>query len=109
MAINLDKINAALDKLDPTKSNGGGNQDAIIKLDEGEHNIRIAPYKHDPEMPFQEMWFHFGIAGRTFLCPTKMKGESDPICDFATKCWDQFKATNDDSFKEMFKNMAPKN
>ena len=70
MAINLDKINAALDKLDPTKnSNGGGNQDAIIKLDEGEHNIRIAPYKHDMEMPFQEMWFHFGIAGRTFLCP----------------------------------------
>ncbi len=56
MAINLDKINQALDKLDPTKSNGGGNQDAIIKLDEGEHNIRIAPYKHDPEMPFQEMW-----------------------------------------------------
>ena len=56
MAINLDKINAALDKLDPTKSNNGnGNQDAIIKLDEGEHNIRIAPYKHDLEMPFQEM------------------------------------------------------
>ena len=38
-----------------------------------------------------------------------MKGESDPICDFATKCWDQFKQTNDESFKEMFKNMAAKN
>ena len=103
MAINLDKINAAIDKLDPTKNTNGGNtQDDIIKLEEGEHNIRIAPYKHDLEMPFQEMWFHFGIAGRTFLCPTKMKGESDPICDFATKCWDQFKQPNDESFKEMF-------
>tara|TARA_Y100001937_G_C7119956_1_gene332082 strand:+ start:372 stop:1187 length:816 start_codon:yes stop_codon:yes gene_type:complete len=110
MAINLDKINAAIEKLDPTKnSSGGNNQDDIIKLDEGEHVLRIAPYKHDLEMPFQELWFHFGIAGRTFLCPTKMKGESDPICDFATKCWDQFKATGDESFKEMFKNMAPKN
>ena len=108
MAINLDKINDALNKLDPTKSTNGGGDD-IIKLEEGEHNIRIAPYKHDLEMPFQEMWFHFGIAGRTFLCPTKMKGESDPICDFATKCWDQFKQTNDESFKEMFKNMAAKN
>ena len=108
MAINLDKINQALDKLDPTKSNNGS-QDDIIKLEEGEHHIRIAPYKHDMEMPFQEMWFHFGIAGRTFLCPTKMKGESDPICDFASKCWDQFKQTNDESFKEMFKNMAAKN
>ncbi len=108
MAINLDKINAALDKLDPQKSNSVGNDD-IIKLDEGEHTIRIAPYKYDPEMPFQELWFHFGIAGRTFLCPTKMKGESDPICEFATKCWDQYTQTKDESFKEMFKNMAPKN
>ena len=108
MAINLDKINQALDKLDPTKSNNGS-QDDIIKLEEGEHHIRITPYKHDMEMPFQELWFHFGIAGRTFLCPAKMKGETDPICDFASKCWDQFKQTNDESFKEMFKNMAAKN
>ena len=36
MAINLDKINAAIDKLDPTKNtNGGNNQDDIIKLEEG--------------------------------------------------------------------------
>ena len=108
MAINLDKINAAIDRLDPTKSNGGSNKN-IMKLDEGEHQLRIAPYKHDLEMPFQELWFHFGVAGRTFLCPTKMKGDPpDPICEFASKCWDQFTKTNDDSFKEMFKQMAAK-
>ena len=61
MAINLDKINAAIDRLDPTKNNGGNNKN-IIKLDEGEHQLRIAPYKHDLEMPFQELWFHFGVA-----------------------------------------------
>ena len=108
MAINLDKINDAIDRLDPNKNTGANNQ-SILKLEEGEHQLRIAPYKHDLEMPFQELWFHFGVAGRTFLCPTKMKGDPpDPICEFASKCWDQFTKTNDDSFKEMFKNMAAK-
>ena len=108
MAINLDKINDAIDRLDPNKNTGANNQ-SILKLEEGEHQLRIAPYTHDLEMPFQELWFHFGVAGRTFLCPTKMKGDPpDPICEFASKCWDQFTKTNDDSFKEMFKNMAAK-
>ena len=106
MPISLDKINSALDRLD---NKGGGNQqnDALVKLDEGEHQIRIAPYKHDLDMPFRELWFHFKIGGRTFLCPNKMKGEPDPICDFATTCWNEYTKTNDESYKEMFKAMAP--
>ena len=106
MPISLDKINSALDRLD---NKGGGNQqnDALVKLDEGEHQIRIAPYKHDLDMPFRELWFHFKIGGRTFLCPNKMKGEPDPICDFATTCWNEYTKTNDESYKEMFKTMAP--
>ena len=39
MAINLDKINEAIDRLDPTKNNGGNNK-SIIKLDE--ESIRFA-------------------------------------------------------------------
>lgn len=106
MPISLDKINSALDRLD---NKGGGNQqnDALVKLDEGEHQIRIAPYKHDLDMPFRELWFHFKIGGRTFLCPNKMKGEPDPICDFATTCWNEYTKTNDESYKDMFKTMAP--
>lgn len=105
MAISLDKINSALDRLD---GKGGGNgKDDIVKLEEGEHQLRIAPYKEDMEMPFQEVWQHFRIGGRTFLCPQKMKGEPDPICEFANTCWQEFTKTNDDSFKEMFKTMAP--
>ena len=106
MAISLDKINNALDRLD-NKGGGDRNQDSIVKLDEGEHQLRIAPYKEDMEMPFQELWFHFRIGGRTFLCPNKMKNEPDPICDFATTCWNEFTRTKDESYKEMFKTMAP--
>ena len=106
MAISLDKINSALDRLD-NKGGGNNNQDNIIKLEEGEHQLRIAPYKEDLEMPFQELWFHFRIGVRTFLCPNKMKNEPDPICDFATTCWNEFTKTKDESYKEMFKTMAP--
>ena len=106
MAISLDKINNALDRLD-NKGGGGSNQENIVKLEEGEHQLRIAPYAHDLEMPFQELWFHFRIGGRTFLCPNKMKGEPDPICDFATTCWNEFTKTKDETYKEMFKTMAP--
>ena len=107
MPISLDKINNALDRLDNKGGSSNQNQDALVKLDEGEHQIRIAPYKEDLEMPFRELWFHFRIGGRTFLCPNKMKGEPDPICDFATTCWNEFTKTGDESFKEMFKTMAP--
>ena len=107
MPISLDKINNALDRLDNKGGSSNQNQDALVKLDEGEHQIRIAPYKEDLEMPFRELWFHFRIGGRTFLCPNKMKGEPDPICDFATTCWNEYTKTNDESFKEMFKTMAP--
>lgn len=107
MAISLDKINNALDRLDNKGGSNNSSQDNIVKLEEGEHQIRIAPYKLDMEMPFQELWFHFRIGGKTFLCPNKMKGEPDPICDFATKCWNEYTNTNDESYKEMFKAMAP--
>ena len=107
MAISLDKINNALDRLDNKGGSSNNTQESIVKLDEGEHQIRIAPYKEDMEMPFQELWFHFRIGGKTFLCPNKMKNEPDPICDFANKCWGEYTKTNDESFKEMFKTMAP--
>ena len=39
MAINLDKINDAIDRLDPNKNTGANNQN-ILKLEEGEHQLR---------------------------------------------------------------------
>ena len=65
MAISLDKINNALDRLD-NKGGGDRNQDSIVKLDEGEHQLRIAPYKEDMEMPFQNYGFIFALVGALF-------------------------------------------
>ena len=44
MAISLDKINSALDRLD-NKGGSNQNQDNIVKLDEGEHQLRADPVR----------------------------------------------------------------
>tara|TARA_R110000851_G_scaffold150823_1_gene291700 strand:- start:1388 stop:2212 length:825 start_codon:yes stop_codon:yes gene_type:complete len=105
MAINLDKINGALDRLDPTKRNSATSTD-VVKLEEGENVIRITPYKFDPDMPFQELHFHYAVGGKTFLCPKRMKQEDCPICDMATEAWNEFTSTNEESSKDVFKKLV---
>ena len=108
MAINLDKINAALDRLDPekrTQSNNGGSDD-VVKLPEGQTTIRLVPYKFDMEMPFREFHFHYGVGGKTFLCPKRMKQESCEICDVATKMWRTYESTQDETYKDAFKKLV---
>lgn len=107
MAINLDKINAALDRLDPEKkTNNNANNEDVVKLPEGETTIRLVPYKHDLEMPFREFHFHYGVAGKTFLCPQRMKQEPCEICEIATKMWRTYESSNDETFKDAFKKLV---
>lgn len=56
--------------------------DAIFKPEEGDTIIRIVPLQGSPENPFQELYFHYGLAGKTYLSP-RSYGEADPIADFS--------------------------
>ena len=42
------------------------------------------PYKHQPDNPFIELFFHYQINNRTYLSP-KSFGRPDPIVEFAEK------------------------
>jgi len=108
MPINLSKINGALDRLNPESrsQNNNNTNTAIVKLEEGEHVIRIAPYKYDMEMPFQELHFHYGVGGKTFLCPKRMNNEECPICEMATEAWNDFTNTGDETSKDVFKKLV---
>ncbi|MBT7349976.1 hypothetical protein HN803_04230 [candidate division WWE3 bacterium] len=108
MAINLDKINAALDRLDPEKRSqtGNSNNDDVVKLPEGQTTLRLVPYKYDEEMPFREFHFHYGVAGKTFLCPSRMKQEPCEICELATKMWRTYESTQDETYKDAFKKLV---
>ena len=80
MAIDLDKIKAKLTNL--SQSNNRKNYQ--WKPQPGKQQVRIVPYKHQPDNPFIELFFHYGINNRTYLSP-KSFGRPDPIVEFAEK------------------------
>jgi len=108
MPINLSKINGALDRLNPESrsQNNNNTNTAVVKLEEGKSNIRIVPYVHDMDMPFQELHFHYGVGGKSFLCPSRMKSDPCPVCDMATSAWQDFTNTQDETSKEVFKKLV---
>ena len=57
------------------------------KPQDGESNIRIVPTADGD--PFKEKWFHYNVAQGGFLCPKKNFGEDCPVCNFATKLWNE--------------------
>ena len=65
MAIDLDKIKAKLTNL--SQSNNRKNYQ--WKPQPGKQQVRIVPYKHQPDNPFIELFFHYGINNRTYLSP----------------------------------------
>ena len=80
MAIDLDKIKAKLTNL--SQSNNRKNYQ--WKPQPGKQQVRIVPYMHQPDNPFIELFFHYGINNRTYLSP-KSFGRPDPIVEFAEK------------------------
>ena len=80
MAIDLDKIKAKLNNLSQTNNR----KNYQWKPQPGKQQVRIVTYKHQPDNPFIELYFHYGINNRTYLSP-KSFGRPDPIVEFAEK------------------------
>lgn len=80
MAIDLDKIKAKLNNLSQTNNR----KNYQWKPQPGKQQVRIVPYKHQPDNPFIELFFHYQINNRTYLSP-KSFGRPDPIVEFAEK------------------------
>ena len=80
-------------------------QDILWKPKEGENIIRIVPLKgHDN--PFQELFFHYGFAGKkTILSPISFS-ERDPISEFAEAALNEG-GLDKEQWKEL-KNLEPK-
>jgi hypothetical protein len=56
----------------------------LWKPQPGRSQIRIVPYKHNPDSPFIELFFHYDLAGKSYLSPISF-GRPDPIEEFAQK------------------------
>jgi hypothetical protein len=99
MAIDLDKIKSRLSSL--SQSNNRTNYQ--WKPQPGKQQVRIVPYKHQPDNPFIELFFHYGINNRTYLSPVSF-GRPDPICEFAEK----LKRSGDKDDYRMGRSLMPK-
>ena len=56
----------------------------LWKPQPGKQVVRIVPYQHNKENPFQELFFHYDLGGKTYLSPITY-GRPDPIEEFAQK------------------------
>jgi len=56
----------------------------LWKPQPGKQVVRIVPYQHNKDNPFQELFFHYDLGGKTYLSPITF-GRPDPIEEFAQK------------------------
>tara|TARA_B100001564_G_C20645793_1_gene674369 strand:- start:744 stop:1502 length:759 start_codon:yes stop_codon:yes gene_type:complete len=56
----------------------------LWKPQPGKQVVRVVPYQFNKENPFQEIFFHYDLGGKTYLSPITY-GRPDPIEEFAQK------------------------
>ena len=100
MALDMAKMKS---KLQDLESGGKSKQDQVWwRPQEGDQDIRIVPTSDGD--PFKVYHFHYNLgegARGGVLCPKRQFGENCPICDFASKLWQE---GTDDS-KKMAKSL----
>lgn len=69
----------------------------------GKHQIRIVPSMFNPEYPFSELYFHYGI-GKYPMIALSNFGEQDPVVDFVN----ELRKTSDRDNWSLSGKLAPK-
>lgn len=97
--MDISKVKSRLQSL----SNTNTKSTHLWKPSAGKSVVRIIPYKHNPENPFIELYFHYGVNGKTYLSPSSF-GRPDPIVEFSNK----LKKTGDKEEWKLGKKIEPK-
>ena len=104
--MNLNLIQSKLSEMNTPK---GGSQKAnekalsFWKPTIGKALVRFVPSNRNPENPFTELHFHYGIGKRTIISPTNF-GEKDPIIEFSK----ELRKTKEPENWKMAKKLEPK-
>jgi hypothetical protein len=100
MALDMAKMKA---KLAESETGGRGKKDNVFwKPSEGDQEVRIVPTEDGD--PFKVFHFHYNLgegARGGVLCPKRQFGEECPVCDFASKLWNE----GTDESKKMAKSL----
>jgi len=105
MPIDLAAIKARLQQLDKKNEKSSKTKQFIWKpeKDKGKYVVRIVPYQHQPENPFVELKFHYGLNNKTFLSPATFN-QPDPVVELS----DHLKKSGDKDQWRLGRNLEPK-
>ena len=78
--MDIDAVRKRLNQLQTTNTRTSN----LWKPSPGKQVIRVIPYKHNKDIPFIELFFHYDLGGKTYLSPITY-GRPDPIEEFAQK------------------------
>ena len=103
--MDVKKIQEKLEKLqNPTKKTQYADRSVtFFKPQLGKNLVRFVPNKNNPEDPFVELFFHYGIGPKVMLSPISY-GEKDPIVEFANG----LKKSKDPEDWKLAKKLQPK-
>ena len=101
-------LSAIRQKLDAMSNNRQEREkidyDAVFwKPGVGKHQIRVVPSMYNPEYPFSELYFHYGIGKYPMIALTNF-GEQDPVVDFVN----ELRKTSDRDNWSLSGKLAPK-
>jgi len=99
MAIDLDAIRRKLGDLQSQTTRTS----SLWKPSPGKNQVRIVPYQHDKDNPFQELFFHYDLGKKNYLSPVTF-GEPDPVVEFSEK----LKSTGNSDDWKLSKKLEPK-
>ena len=78
--MDLNAIKNRLNQLQTTNTRTSN----LWKPSPGKQVIRVIPYKHNKDIHFIELFFHYDLGGKTYLSPITY-GRPDPIEEFAAE------------------------
>jgi hypothetical protein len=105
--MNVDLIKNKLNELSAPKGSNSNKKDekalSFWKPTIGKQLVRFVPSKNNPDNPFTELYFHYGIGKRTIISPLNF-GEKDPIVEFAK----ELRKTKEPENWKLAKKLEPK-
>lgn len=105
--MNVDLIKNKLNELSAPKGSNSSKKDeralSFWKPTIGKQLVRFVPSNKNPDNPFAEIYFHYGIGKRTIISPLNF-GEKDPIVEFSK----ELRKTKEPENWKMAKKLEPK-
>lgn len=78
-------INKIKQKLEMFQASSNPKSNVLWKAPSGKSQVRLVEYKHNKDIPFVELYFHFNIQKNKPILSPISYGEADPLVEFAAK------------------------